>query len=508
MRKFVVAALGGLAMAAAQPLAQQPADPVKTASDTIGAGALKTLRFTAFGATYSIGQSPAPGEPWPRVTVTSYEVLLDYDTPAQQIDMTRQQGPIPPRGGGQPFVGDQRQQQFVSGDVAWNVPFAAPPEGAPGGRGRAVPAPQTPQAAPAAVTERVQQIWTTPHGFLKAAVANKAAAKAGPGGTEIVFTANGRRYAATINAANQVERVRTWVDNPVLGDMLVETVYSSYQKFDGGVMFPMRIVQRTGGHPSLDLWISSVTPNAMGTIDVPEAVKTAPRPVPRVDVQEIADGVYWLTGGSHHSVAIAMRDHVVVVEGPLDEERAAAVIARVKELIPDRPIRFVVNTHHHFDHSGGLRSFATEGATIVTHQSNRAFYDTAWAAPRTTTPDARPAKKAALFRTVADRAVLTDGARVIEVHRLVNNPHDDGFFVVYLPVEKILVEADAYTPGPTAGAAPVSSGTAPTVNPATLNLYQNLRRLKLDVARIAPLHGQRLASFDDLARAAGRSGTD
>ena len=162
----------------------------------------------------------------------------------------------------------------------------------------------------------------------------------------MTFSANGRTFVGAINAANQLERVQTWVDSPVLGDMLVETVYSNYQKFDGGVAFPMRIVQRSGGHPSLDLWVSAVQPNAMVNIQVPEAVKTAAPPAgPTVEAQKIAEGVYWLTGGSHHSVAIEMRDHVIVVEGPQNEDRSLAVIAKVKETIASKPIRFVVNTH-------------------------------------------------------------------------------------------------------------------------------------------------------------------
>jgi glyoxylase-like metal-dependent hydrolase (beta-lactamase superfamily II) len=505
-------ALAGLVIATAQPTAQQPADPIKTASDAIGAGALKTLRFTGFGAIYSVGQSPSPSEPWPRVTLKNYEVLLNYDTPAQQIDLTREQGPIPPRGGGQPFVGDQRQQQFVSGAVAWNVAFApaAVDDARRGSAAPMAPAAQEPQAAPGALAERVQQIWATPHGFLKAAAMNKATAKAGASGAEITFTAGGRRYVGTINAAHQIERVRTWVASPVLGDMLVETVYGNYQKFDGGVMFPMRIAQQAGGHPSLDLWISSVTPNAMGTIDVPDAVKTTGAAAPaRVDAQRIADGVYWLTGGSHHSVAIAMRDHVIVVEAPLDEERALAVIGNVKETFPDKPIRFVVNTHHHFDHSGGLRPFVAAGATVVTHQSNRVFYETAWAAPRTMVPDALSrAARTPAFRTVADRTVMTDDSRTVEIHRIVNSPHSDGFLMVYLPAEKILVEADAYTPGLAAPTGSAPTGPAPAVSPVTLNLLQNVERLKLGVTQIAPLHGPRMASLDDLLRAAGRRGTN
>jgi glyoxylase-like metal-dependent hydrolase (beta-lactamase superfamily II) len=242
-------------------------------------------------------------------------------------------------------------------------------------------------------------------------------------------------------------------------------------------------------------------------------VRSATPPPVRVEVQKIAEGVHYLTGGSHHSVAIEMRDHVVVVEGPLNEERSLAVIAKVSETIPGKPIRFVVNTHHHFDHSGGLRAYADLGATIVTHELNRAYYEKAWTAPRTLGPDRlAKSRKAPVFQTFTDKHTLSDGVRTIEVHRIANSPHHDGFAMVYLPTESLLVEADAYTPPPPAPAAASAAPTSPpavvpqgpVVNPTTRNLYENIRRLKLDVERIAALHGARLATMADLVEVSGR----
>jgi len=92
---------------------------------------------------------------------------------------------------------------------------------------------------------------------------------------------------------------------------------------------------------------------------------------------------------SRHSVAIDQADHIVVVDAPLDEERSLAVIAKVKETIPNKPIKYLINTHAHFDHAGGLRTYVYEGATIVTLPMKQAFYERAWRAPRTLHPDRR-----------------------------------------------------------------------------------------------------------------------
>ena len=121
---------------------------------------------------------------------------------------------------------------------------------------------------------------------------------------------------------------------------------------------------------------------------VPDNVRNAPPPpAPMVAVEKLAEGVFYLTGGSHHSLAIEMRDHIVVVDTPNNEARAAAVLAKAKEIIPNKPIRYVVTSHHHWDHLGGIRTAIDEGATIVTHQSNKAFLERVAKTPHTLVPD-------------------------------------------------------------------------------------------------------------------------
>ena len=516
------------ALTVLRPSAQ--VDRIKAAADAIGATNLKTIRYTGIGANFSVGQSPNPKEPWPRVTVKSYEASINYDTASMRVEMLREQGAIAPRGGGVPFTGQQRVTQVVSGQDAWNIP--PPPSRGPGAAAAPAPAPtgaapppapeQPPQPQPAAVMERVLQIWLTPHGFLRAAMANRATTSVVPGGVEAAFMLEGKyRFTGLINAKNQVERVRTWIDNPVMGDMLIEVEYRDYEKVEGGIEFPMHILQRQGG-PLLELWLTSVQPNVPVDISAPATVKGATLPPVVVEAERIADGVYYLTGGSHHSVAIELADQVVVVEAPLDETRSLAVIAKIKAAIPGKPIGAVINTHHHFDHAGGLRTYVDEGATIVTAEGNRGFYETAWSAPRTINPD-RLARSAKTPRLVgfADKHTLTDGARTIEVHRIADNPHHDGFAMVYVPWAKLLIEADAYAPAvpaapapaapavpatpPVAAVAPPFPPPPPAANPTAINLYNNIKRLGLGVERIAALHGPRVATMEEFASSIGRA---
>ncbi len=467
-REFVGAGALALAGAVSAASAEQQ-DALKAAADTLSATPIKTLQFSASGADFTVGQNFTPNDPWPRVAIKRYAASINYETGSMRLDLVREMGATMPRGGGVPFTGELHQIQAVSGDHAWNIPVPAPPPG--GGAGPATPStlpeaggtawagpggsPQ-PVPAPESRLEGMLALWSTPHGFVRAAMANNATTRKVKGGTNASFAIGGKyKIDGFINARNQVERVRTWIDQSIVGDMLIETEYSDYENFDG-VLFPKHIRQRQDGFPSLDLTVSSVEANPSVDIIVPDNVRNAP-PVPPVNVeaQKIADGVFWLTGGTHHSLAIGMKDHIVLVDTPNGEARALAVIAKAKELIPGQPIRYVVAMHHHWDHLGGIRTAIDEGATIITQRTNRAF----------------------LTRACAD------------------------MLLVYLPKEKILAEADAYTPPQT----PATPLDQPKV-PYAMALYNNIRRLMLDVQTIVPFHGMRTVELAEVARQSGVAG--
>jgi glyoxylase-like metal-dependent hydrolase (beta-lactamase superfamily II) len=491
MRSFIASAVLGLLVLTSAVGAQQGA--LQNAADKLGVAKIKTLQVTGSGAMFSVGQNYTSSDPWPRVTVKSYMALVNYDTASMRVELVRESGAVMPKGGGAPFFGEQRQIQVVSGNYAWNVPVQ--PANAPAGG----PAPM-PQPNPDAAAERMVGVWSTPIGFVKGAMANNATTK----GNTVSFTAGGKyKFEGTINGQGQVEKVRTWIDQPIVGDMLIETTYTGYKDF-GGVLYPSRIVQTQDGYPALDITVSAVTANPAVNIDVPQNVRAFQPPPIRVESQKLAEGVYYLTGGTHHSLAIEMADHIVVVDTPNNQARGEAVLAKAKELIPNKPIRYVVTSHHHWDHLGGIRAAIDEGATIVTHQSNKAFLERVAKTPHTIAPDREAtSKKAVKIQTVGDDGRLTDGKRVIELHRLQGYEHTGDMLIVYLPAEKILGEPDAFTPPPQAG--------APLIPPAVVYakaLNDNIKRLKLDVQTIAPFHGNRTTNVAELEKAAGGPATN
>src|SRR5262245_35019316 len=418
-------------------------------------GALKSVEYSGSGFDFAIGQNVNPNSPWPKFIDKTYKRTMNFETPAYRMERTRMQGENPPRGGGQqPIVGEQMQNAPVV--VTANTPW-------------------------------VQQLelWMMPHGFLQAAAKNNAtlSTKTVNGKKYNVLTFAGQNKAKVngyINDQNMVERVETWIDSPMLGDMLFDATYTEYKDF-GGVKFPTKIVQRQGDYPILDLTITDVKPNAAVNIQAPQ--QQPPAQAAAATSEKLGDGVYLILSG-YGDVAVDFKDYTVAIQVHKMEARSIAVITEAKKLIPNKPIRYVVNTHAHFDHSSGLRTFMAEGATIITHQVNKPFLEKVGTLPHTLSPDKlAESKRKPSIETMTEKKVLTDGNHVIELHHMTNIGHHDGLLMVYLPKEKVLIEADAYNPAAQPNAQPPA-----TPSPYNLALVANIERLKLDVSRIIPIH--------------------
>src|SRR5262245_15805584 len=456
-------------------LAQDAKTAIDNASKAMGS--LKSVEYSGSGFDFAIGQAVNPNAPWPKFIDKTYKRVINFETPSYRMERIRMQGENPPRGGGQqPVIGEQTQNQPVV--ITANTPW-------------------------------VQQleVWMMPHGFLQAAAKNNATASAktisGKKYTVLTFTGqNKAKVNGYINDQNLVDRVETWIDNAMLGDMLFEASYAEYKDY-GGVKFPTKIVQKQGGFPILDLTITDVKPNVPANIQAPPA---QPPAAAAATSEKLSDGVYLILGG-YAALAVDFKDYIVVVEGPQSEERAGAIIAEAKKVIPNKPIKYVVNTHAHFDHSSGLRTVVAEGATVVTHQVNKPYFERIFALPHTLSPDKlEQTKRKASIETVAEKKVMTDGNHVLEIYHMTGIGHHDGLLMIYLPKERVLVEADAYNP-----AAQPSAQPPATPSPYTLALVANIERLRLDVDRIIPIHypaDNRVVRRAELMRWVGKASSE
>jgi glyoxylase-like metal-dependent hydrolase (beta-lactamase superfamily II) len=180
-----------------------------------------------------------------------------------------------------------------------------------------------------------------------------------------------------------------------------------------------------------------------------------------------------------------------VIEGPLNDARSNAVIAETHKLIPNKPIRYLINTHHHWDHLGGIRAFVAEGATVVADDRDKDFYRNVVLAPqpRSLSPDrlsqfpfAATGPGTLALQTFTDRTTIGDETRVIELYHVEGLNHATDMLVAYLPQSKILVNADLYSPPP-------QGGNLQNVGENAVVLFNNVKRLKLDVAQHVPIHG-------------------
>jgi glyoxylase-like metal-dependent hydrolase (beta-lactamase superfamily II) len=459
----VAAATAGVVAAtavhAADPLLERAAKDLRVSE-------LKSVRYAADGIGWTFGQPYRPNEAWPKIRLNAWTRTINYETGAMrdEIVLTRAEAL---GGGGYPHTASQRNDQYVYGSFAWNQTAAGP---APG---------------PRYVDDRVHALWITPYGVLKAALRNDAKVGSrtvgGKSMTTLAFAVAGRFRAVAYLDEGRVVRVESRMPDPVLGEVDVVTTYGGYADF-GGFVFPTRVMQSQGGRPTLDMTVREVTPNAPADITLPDAVRTATE---RVTADKVADGVWFIAGGSHNSVAIEMKDYMVLVETPLNDGRSLPVFEQVKKLVPGKPIRYVVNSHAHFDHAGGLRTAVGEGATIVTQAGNEAYFERAFATVTTIAPDhLTKSKRKARIVPVADRMVLSDGTRTIELLRVADSNHSDTMLMAYLPKERLLIQADLFTPGPPNAPKPAQ------INPNNANLVDNLARLKRPVDRILPLHGR------------------
>jgi len=439
--------------------------------------AVGSYMYSGTGTTFEFGVAKKPNGPWPKSNAGSYRRVIDFYTGGSMEVVTRA-----------PEAGSQQSE--VS-----RIPF----QEHYGKRGKQY------------------EIWITPLAFLKAAaLANSAVRPAMLAGKEykaISFRQDGYEFTGYVGKESRLERVETRVDNPVLGDMLIEASYSDYKDFQHGLIFPSKILEKQGGYPVRDLTITNAVRNVIETVIEPVRhfdrgigdphyhgeFMGAPPPIV-VDEVLFGDGVYYLSFREdeddrdvYHSVVVEFNDYLVLIEAPLGEAYSNVALKEIRNLFGPKPIRYVVNTHAHFDAAGGLRTYAAQGTIILTQEINKPYFEKVFAQPHTITPDKLSlAKRKAVIEGITERRVLTDGTHIIEL-RSIQNESSDGMLVAFLPKEKILVEADLYTV-PEPGNVITENGEVvpkakPPVTPYAAAFANMLEHMKLDYKTILALTG-------------------
>lgn len=418
-------------------------------------GEVTGIELTGSGWDACVGQAWSVTDGWARWEVTNYRRTIDYERGASMQSAQRRPEMDPGRAGGcgaQPDGPVVAQQTYVDDGAPW------------------------PQQLP---------IWLTPHGFPRLLEAGEAAIERGGDGWQAAVSipqdAVTYRLVADYNGEFEIRQIETWIDDSIFGDMPVVAEFGDYRAF-GRLSYPGSLTLKQGGFATLRLSLDDVRPNVSVERAEPRRGGARPGADDRPPFTQIGNGIF-VVEGAYQAVAVEFEAFSVVIDGMQNDKRTREVIAVTKQAIPNKPIRYVVNTHSHFDHASGLRQFVADGATILTHESNVDFFRNALRRPRTLNPDAvRIEGMPILIEGISGRYMLADGSgQSVEIYQLEGSRHANDMLVAYLPSIRTVVEADVLEPwiDPRFGA---------DRHPYLVHLADELERLDLDFEQFVPVH--------------------
>lgn len=338
--------------------------------------------------------------------------------------------------------GDAHVDQGLDGDVAFNV----------AADGKAARANQD------AVRTRRIEMLDNPVSILRAAYGpTSTLANLRKNGAREVLdltTAKGDKVSVAFSADSHLPEWMSWVGPDAnLGDVTYRTHFVGYQ-LEKGVRLPAgyNTIEDWRGIPWHKLYIDKyVVDGAIEDIGAPEAVRTAPLPAPRplnIEAVPVARGVWYLRGGAGNSSLFEFDDHMILFEAYGNEASAKAVIAKARTVVPAKPLTEVIVSHHHFDHSGGLRAAVSEGLTVITQRGNVDLFRDMTSRPAKMFPDAlgrnpKPIK----IVPIDDKLVLKDKSMEVVLYRAINNSHMANGIFAYVPGAKIVAQGDLVDEG-------------------------------------------------------------
>ena len=466
-----------IACSQATPQQQFIDDAMQAVGGRSAVEAAKTLTIEGEGVNYNLGQDMKPEASDQQFAIAAYKRQIDLANGRQRVEQTRTpkfayfQGPQP-----------QTQVQGLDGAIAYNVNAQGQPS----------------RIAALAETDRRHDLYHHPLTLLRATMDPKTTVtnvrSVGTARQADIVTAAGPMVTLSIDAAGVPLSASSKTYHPNLGDIVVTTTFGDWQDV-GELRLPARFSTTIDEFTTAEIRATQQTLDTeVGDLAAPAAV-AGPRAAPpaiNVVVQPVGKGVWLLAGGSHHTALIEFSDHLMLIDAPQSEARTLAVIAKAKETVPNKPLTQLVTTHHHFDHTAGLRAAIAEGMNVITHSGNKEWVERMANRPHTIQPDTlAKAATRLVVETVDDEKTYSDPSMTVQLFHVAGNPHSDTMLMAYIPRERVVIEVDAYSPGP-----------GPHIYAA--NLLENIQKRKLRVDRIVPLHGA-IGSFAEFQKVVPQS---
>lgn len=469
--------------------------------------ALKSQRIVSHGENFEPEQTFHPGDEPRKVSTFSCTLYRDLSTGRLRYEWQRNTF--------SPFAVNWRFTEIINGDQGAII-------GTDGARSPA----QRPISA-ARIAARRKELSRAPASVLLTALVRSSSwlrlvdqTIRGRLNYAVSFDDGGSLVIVTIDDQTRLlTKAEFLEDDPIYGDMQNEVFFDDWRQV-GALKLPFELTYRVNGQVVMTERVDAIENDAdLANVDfsVPEDLaqidtgddrrgrysshwlwrrmalaSPLDEEQTKVELTEAAKGVFHVTGGTHHSAAIEMADHLIVIDAPLYEARSQAVLAALAKKFPGKPVRFLVSTHFHNDHTGGVRAYVAAGATVVAGAANADFFKKMIEAPHTRVPDSlQKNPKPFTFETVeTGKKVLTDGNRAVEVYP-VENSHADGMVIAYLPKEKLVFVTDLFSPG---------APRQPPVWPG--ELLKAIQQHGLQVERLIGGHGNKIASFAELQQAA------